>query len=50
MLPDKSPATVFSYLRDIGVVALRTDGKVNVPEIYLYGFQLKRRGGISRPK
>jgi hypothetical protein len=50
MLPDKSPLSVFSYLRDIGVVALRTDGKVNVPEIYLYGFQLKRRGGISRPK
>jgi hypothetical protein len=50
MLPDKSAPSVFGYLRDIGVVALRTDGKVNVPEIYMYGFQLKRRGGISRPK
>ena len=50
MLPDKSPASVFNYLTDIGVVELRTDGRVNVPEIYLYGFKLKRRGGISRPK
>jgi hypothetical protein len=38
------------YLREIGVVELRTDDKVNVPEIYLYGFQLKRRGGIQRPR
>jgi hypothetical protein len=48
-LPDKSPSSVFNLLKNIGVVALRTDGRVNVPEIYLYGFGLKRRGGISRP-
>ncbi len=50
MLPDTAPATVLDYLREIGVVELRTDGRINVPEIYLYGFQLKRRGGITRPK
>ena len=26
------------------------DNRVNVPEIYLYGFGLKRKGGIRRPK
>ncbi len=49
MLLDKSPSSVFAYLKEIAVVELRTDGRVNVPEIYLYGFQLKRRGGIIRP-
>ncbi|MEK7403545.1 MAG: hypothetical protein AAB225_00410 [Acidobacteriota bacterium] len=49
-LPDQSASGVFNHLKDIGVVALRRDGKVNVPEIYLYGFGLKRRGGISRPR
>jgi hypothetical protein len=47
--PDRSTSAVLQYLREIGVVELRSDDKVNVPEIYLYGFQLKRRGGIQRP-
>jgi hypothetical protein len=47
-LPDTSTRAVFGLLKDIGVVTVRTDGRVNVPDIYLYGFRLKRKGGIKR--
>jgi hypothetical protein len=31
-------------------VESRLDGRINIPEIYLYGFQVKRSGGVQRPK
>jgi hypothetical protein len=49
-LQDTSPQTVLELLRNIGVVTVRTDGRLNVPEIYLHGFGLKRKGGIKRPR
>lgn len=49
-LRDASPQTVLELLRNIGVVTVRTDGRINVPEIYLHGFGLKRKGGIKRPR
>ncbi|ABZ85583.1 hypothetical protein HM1_3078 [Heliomicrobium modesticaldum Ice1] len=48
--PAAKPEDIFAYLMQLGIVENRSDGRVNVPEIYLYGFQLKRRGGIKRPK
>jgi hypothetical protein len=53
--PSKRPPSTEAYnilrrLAQLGVVELRLDGRINVPEIYLYGFKLKRRGGIKRPK
>lgn len=47
--PSRQPAEILDHLRHLGVVELRTDGRINFPEIYLYGFKLKRRGGIRRP-
>jgi hypothetical protein len=38
------------YLIQLGVVESRLDGRINIPEIYLYGFQVKRSGGVKRPK
>lgn len=50
----KPPATkseeILQYLITLGVVETRSDGRINMPEIYLYGFGIKRKGGVKRPK
>jgi hypothetical protein len=48
--PTTKPEEVLKYLLQLGIVESRSDGRINMPEIYLYGFQVKRRGGIKRPK
>jgi len=40
---------VFDELLRLGVVKVRTDGRVDVPDIYRSGFGIKRRGGVGRP-
>jgi len=52
---EKQPPTtnheeILQYLLLLGVVETRYDGRINIPEIYLYGFQVKRRGGVKRAK
>lgn len=53
-LEKQPPATkaeeILKYLLQLGVVENRSDGRINMPEIYLYGFKVKRRGGVKRPK
>lgn len=41
---------VFAELVDLGVLAVRSDGRIDVPDIYRYGFKIKRKGGVARPK
>lgn len=41
---------VFDELRRIGVLDTRSDGRVDVPDIYRYGFGIKRRGGTKAPR
>ena len=48
--PVQDPEAIIGYLAQLGIIERRPDGKINVPEIYLYGFGLKRRGGVKRPK
>ena len=48
--PTSKPEEVLKYLLQLGIVESRSDGRINMPEIYLYGFKVKRRGGIKRPK
>jgi hypothetical protein len=53
--PGKQPPTfqateVLKYLLQLGILESRLDGRLNMPEIYLYGFKAKRRGGVKRPK
>jgi hypothetical protein len=48
--PTSKPEEVLKYLLQLGIVESRSDGRINMPEIYLYGFEVKRRGGIKRPK
>jgi hypothetical protein len=44
------PDRLIADLLQIGVFRLTSDGRIHVPDIYLYGFGMKRRGGIRRPK
>jgi hypothetical protein len=50
----KPPVTnseeILQYLLQLGIVENRYDGRINIPEIYLYGFKVKRKGGLKRPK
>lgn len=48
-LPASSPHGIFSLLKSLGIVLIADDGRVNVPEIYLHGFRMKRKGGLRRP-
>jgi hypothetical protein len=43
-------AAVFEELRRIGVLEVRPDGRVDVPDIYRYGYGIKRSGGAKAPK
>jgi hypothetical protein len=48
--PASNPEEILKYLLQLGVVESRFDGRINMPEIYLYGFKVKRKGGVKRPK
>jgi hypothetical protein len=41
---------VFDELERIGVLDVRSDGRIDVPDIYRYGYGIKRRGGAKAPK
>lgn len=38
------------YLINLGILRETSDGRIHVPDIYLFGFALKRKGGIRRPR
>jgi hypothetical protein len=41
---------VLHTLIDLGVMSERSDGKIDVPDIYRYGFGILRKGGVKRPR
>lgn len=41
---------VLDELARLGVVATRSDGRVDVPDIYRFGFGILRKGGVARPR
>lgn len=49
-LPGKTKEEILEALLGLGIVSKAPDGRINVPEIYLHGFGLKRKGGIKRPR
>ena len=49
-LPGKTAIEIMEVLMTLGIVMKTADERVNIPEIYLHGFGLKRKGGIKRPK
>jgi hypothetical protein len=46
-------AAVFEELRRLGVLVVRDDrygqGRIDVPDIYRYGYGILRKGGVKRP-
>lgn len=48
--PVTNPEAILQYLLQLGIIESRSDGRINMPEIYLYGFKVKRKGGVKRPK
>lgn len=49
-LPGKTSQEILAALITLGIVMETADRKINVPEVYLHGFGLKRKGGIKRSK
>lgn len=49
-LPASQPPGILRAMLQLGIVEQRLGDKINMPEIYRYGFKLKRRGGIKRPR
>lgn len=46
----KNGESVFEELLRIGVMETRADGRIDVPDIYRYGFGIKRKGGAAAPR
>lgn len=41
---------VLRALLELGVMSERPDGRIDVPDIYRYGFGILRKGGVKRPR
>jgi hypothetical protein len=45
--PEEDGRALVRYLVELGVFRERTDGRIDVPDIYLFGLGLRRKGGVS---
>ena len=46
--PVEQPADFVDYLIALGVFRRRSDDRIDVPDVYLSGLNLRRRGGVKR--
>ena len=46
--PVEQPADFVDYLIDLGVFRRRSDERIDVPDLYLSGLNLRRKGGVRR--
>ncbi|WP_293075754.1 tetratricopeptide repeat protein, partial [Okeania sp. SIO3B5] len=47
--PSRKPQEILKYLEELGIVEIRrSDRRINMPDIYRYGFEVQRKGGIKR--
>jgi hypothetical protein len=46
--PSTDPDKLLEHLLELGILRRTEDQRIHVPDIYLYGFNLKRKGGIRR--
>jgi hypothetical protein len=46
--PGRDVAEVLESLVQLGIFTLRGDGSYNVPDLYLHGLGLRRKGGVAR--
>lgn len=45
--PEQSPDELLDYLVELGIFRERSDGRIDVPDLYLFGLDLQRKGGVS---
>ncbi len=46
--PEDNPRDLVDYLIELGVLRARSDGRIDVPDLFLAGLGLKRKGGVKR--
>ena len=46
--PERAPMPFVEYLIELGVFRRRVDGRIDVPDLYLFGLALRRKGGVRR--
>jgi hypothetical protein len=46
--PGRDVSEVLENLVQLGILTLRGDGSYNVPDLYLHGLGLRRRGGVAK--
>jgi len=46
--PFSDPRTLLDYLVEIGLLRARSDGRIEAPDLFLYGLGLKHKGGVRR--
>ena len=46
--PVEQPADFVDYLIDLGVFRQRSGDQIDVPDLYLSGLNLRRKGGVRR--
>lgn len=46
--PENAPMHFVEYLIELGVFRRRPDDRVDVPDLYLFGLNLRRKGGVRR--
>ncbi len=39
---------LFEYLLEVGILRERSDGRIDAPDLFLYGLGLRRKGGVRR--
>jgi len=47
--PSTAPNRLMNNLLEIGILRNAARDRIHVPDIYLFGFGLKRKGGVKRP-
>ena len=46
----KDGSSAFEELLRVGVLEIRADTRIDVPDIYRYGYGIKRKGGAASPR
>lgn len=47
-VPSANASGLIDLLRDLGVLSERANGKIDVPDLYLAGLRMSRKGGVRR--
>jgi len=46
--PAQNARELIDYLVELGVFRERANDRIDVPDIYLFGLELRRKGGVRR--